>query len=150
MLLNGYVIMPNHLHFLAYVYRDTNINKALGEGKRFLAYEVVRRLKQTGNDQLLVRLSEDVSGHERCKGKKHQVFRLSFDAKECKGKEEIERVLDYMHRNPVSGKWNLVSDFVEYPYSSARFYEMEEPGDVMISDYRSVYSESLSGDSEKG
>jgi len=26
-------------------------------------------------------------------------------------------------RNPVSKKWQLVTDFTEYPYSSASFYE---------------------------
>ncbi len=31
--------------------------------------------------------------------------------------------LDYIHFNPVSGKWQLSNDDVSYYYSSARFYE---------------------------
>lgn len=31
-----------------------------------------------------------------------------------------------MHRNPVSGKWNLAETFTDYPHSSARFYETGE------------------------
>jgi hypothetical protein len=31
--------------------------------------------------------------------------------------------LKYIHRNPVAKKWNLVSDYVLYKYSSAAFYE---------------------------
>ncbi len=31
--------------------------------------------------------------------------------------------LDYIHYNPVSGKWQLAKDFVEYEHSSASFYE---------------------------
>jgi hypothetical protein len=70
--------------------------------------------------------SDGVQIEERKKGKKHQVFRLSFDAKEVSGDDEIVKVLDYMHHNPVSGKWELVEDFVDYPYSSARYYELGE------------------------
>jgi len=31
--------------------------------------------------------------------------------------------LDYIHFNPVSGKWNLAKDDMDYHFSSARFYE---------------------------
>ena len=31
--------------------------------------------------------------------------------------------LNYMHLNPVSGKWQLSKNDLEYHYSSARFYE---------------------------
>ena len=35
----------------------------------------------------------------------------------------IEQKLDYMHANPVSGVWSLVEDALDYPHSSAGFYE---------------------------
>jgi putative transposase len=31
--------------------------------------------------------------------------------------------LDYIHFNPVRGKWRLAKDDISYYYSSARFYE---------------------------
>jgi hypothetical protein len=31
--------------------------------------------------------------------------------------------IDYIHFNPVSGKWNLAKDYLDYYYSSAGFYE---------------------------
>ena len=31
--------------------------------------------------------------------------------------------LDYMHKNPVTKKWQLVNDFTDYLYSSAPYYE---------------------------
>ena len=55
-----------------------------------------------------------------------------------------------MHRNPVQGKWNLADDFVSYEYSSARYYELEEKGEISIWDYRNVNSESPADDSEGG
>ena len=31
--------------------------------------------------------------------------------------------LQYIHRNPVNGKWKLVNDYMDYEHSSASFYE---------------------------
>jgi len=46
-LVAGYVVMPNHVHALIY-FSKTNkpINKIVGDGKRFMAYEIVKRLKR--------------------------------------------------------------------------------------------------------
>jgi len=35
----------------------------------------------------------------------------------------VYQKLDYMHKNPVSKKWQLVNDFTDYLYSSASYYE---------------------------
>ena len=48
----GFVIMPNHLHALIYV-KAQSINKVLGNGKRFMAYEIVERLKAAGRADIL-------------------------------------------------------------------------------------------------
>jgi len=131
--------MPNHIHLLVYV-KDWSkgLNHVIGEAKRFLAYEIVSRLKEQREIEILNVLSRGVQEKERKKGKKHQVFRLSFDGKEVMGEEEICKVLDYIHHNPVSGKWNLVEDYLEYEYSSARFYELGEVGNVKIRHFREV------------
>jgi hypothetical protein len=63
---------------------------------------------------------------------------LSFDAKELSSDEELERVLDYIHYNPVSGKLNLASDFVSYPYSSARYYELGESSKIVLRHYKEI------------
>ena len=34
-----------------------------------------------------------------------------------------QQKLDYIHFNPVSGKWMLAKDDISYTYSSARFYD---------------------------
>jgi REP-associated tyrosine transposase len=35
----------------------------------------------------------------------------------------VYQELDYMHKNPVSKKWQLVNDFTDHLYSSASYYE---------------------------
>jgi hypothetical protein len=79
----GYIIMPNHLHLILYVEsKSESLNQALAESKRFLAYEIIKRLKASKNNELIQTLKEGVQPNERVKGKKHQIFRLSLDAKE--------------------------------------------------------------------
>ena len=149
----GYVIMPNHIHLLIYMESwSKSLNLVIGEAKRFLAYEIVKRLRAQNEIEILNTLSMGVQEKERKKGKKHQVFRLSFDGKEVVGDNEICKVLDYIHHNPVSGKWNLAGDYLKYEYSSARFYEFGEVGTFKIRHFREVMesSEFPSDNSEGG
>lgn len=135
----GYVIMPNHFHGLVYLSDACGIslNRLVGNGKRFLAYEVVERLKKSGQSDLLEHLSSHVRESEKGKGKQHEIFRLSFDAKKCYNRKIVEQKLDYIHHNPVSGKWRLVEDWRQYPYSSAGFYELDKHDNYLVH-YRDV------------
>ena len=125
----GYVVMPNHLHMIAYTENpEKRINNIIGTGKRFMAYEIVNRLEKSGRNDLLKILSDAVPPSERKRNKKHEVFQDSMDCKELITEKFVRQKLNYMHKNPVSGKWKLVDDYLEYEYSSARFYDLgEEP-----------------------
>ena len=121
----GYVIMPNHIHLLIFLPKNApELMIVIGNAKRFMAYEIVRRLKNRFD--ILEILENGVRLPERKKGKLHQVFKESYDAKECFSNEFIEQKLTYIHKNPISGKWKLADSYVDYPYSSARFYEYGE------------------------
>ena len=124
----GYVIMPNHFHGLIYVDENSEktINQLVANGKRFLAYEIIKKLKEQNSDDLLIKLESGRSKREIVRGSKHVVFIPSFDGKLCFNREMVETKLDYIHKNPVKGKWKLVDDWVLYPYSSASFYELGE------------------------
>lgn len=136
--LNGYVIMPNHFHLVLYVSSEVkNLSLVIAESKRFLAYEIVKRLKKQNKQELLEVLQSGVSAKEKEKGKKHQVFRLSFDAKPIDS-SDVGRVLDYIHRNPVSKKWQLVQEYVDYPHSSVGFYEEGKEPEYSLMDFREV------------
>jgi REP element-mobilizing transposase RayT len=51
----GYVIMPNHLHaIIAFRKSKQTINTIIGNGKRFLAYGIVERLKQNNQIGILI------------------------------------------------------------------------------------------------
>lgn len=119
----GYVIMPNHLHVLLYLPPHLkSVNTIVGNAKRFMAYAIIKQLEQDKVDALLQELYDAVKPTERKKGQRHKVFEDSFDAKECYNEEFIFQKLQYMHHNPVKGKWRLAEDFTLYPHSSAGVY----------------------------
>lgn len=133
----GYVIMPNHFHALIYVNeQSSSINKLVANGKRFMAYELVKRLKHFNKTELLNQLQKSVADDEKKRGKLHNVFEPSFDCKPCYTKKFFEQKLDYIHRNPCSGKWNLANEFTGYKHSSATFYELDLPGEFTVGDFR--------------
>jgi ribosomal protein S7 len=89
--------MPNHIHaLLAFSKTDKNINKIIGNGKRFLAYEIIKQLKLKNNNALLNQLEEAVEMTDRKRGKLHEVFEDSFDIKECSTQKFIKQKLDYI------------------------------------------------------
>src|ERR1044071_5989268 len=50
----GYVIMPNHLHVILYFSEmPKSLNTIIGSAKRFMAYEMIKRLKQAEEEELL-------------------------------------------------------------------------------------------------
>ena len=116
--------MPNHLHGLLYFPQmPKSLNTIIANAKRFIAYEMIKRLEGAKEEKLLALLRNGVKDREKKKGQVHKVFEDSFDAKQCYNKDFLFEKLNYIHHNPVSKKWSLGSDFVEYEYSSASFYE---------------------------
>jgi REP element-mobilizing transposase RayT len=138
---HAFVIMPNHVHIIVRT-PDTGIdlNKVMSNGKRFMAYELVARLTSANNIIILNQLASGCTNRDKAKGQLHKAFEPSFDAKPIFTTAFLYQKIDYIHHNPVSGKWNLCADFTDYPHSSAAFYYFEKPHDfVEITDYRDFW-----------
>ena len=100
--------MPNHVHALLYFPEmPKSLNTVIGNAKRFLAYEIIKRLEKKKAIVLLDILHAGVKKRERKKGQIHKVFEDSFDAKECHSNKFIFQKLDYIHHNPLSKNGNL-------------------------------------------
>src|SRR6187402_3851402 len=135
----GYVIMPNHLHCILYFQEiPFDLNKVIANAKRFMAYEIIKRLERLNREDILSRLIEDITEIESQKGQKHKAFEPSFDAKPIFTEHFLQQKVDYIHFNPVRGKWNLVEDFTCYEHSSASFYERDEVFHFKPIHYRDV------------
>ena len=56
------------------------------------------------------------------------MFEALFDAKPVYHRGFLLQKLQYIHLNPVRGKWKLVEHWQDYEHSSARFYVKNKTG----------------------
>lgn len=84
-------------------------------------------------------MSDAVNESEKQRNKKHEVFEDSFDCKEIITERFVRQKLNYIHKNPVSGKWKLVGHYLDYEYSSARFYDLGEKPKCNLFHYSEVF-----------
>jgi len=98
----GYVIMPNHLHCILHFNSETfSVNKTIANAKRFMAYEIIKRLERSNNTAILDQLKNACTDRDRSKGQLHKVFKSSFDAKTIFSDKFMKQKLNYMHINPL-------------------------------------------------
>ena len=144
--INGYVIMPNHIHaIISFTNTMQSINTIVGNGKRFMAYEIVKRLQQNKEEVILKQLQDGVEALRKLRDKQHEVWKLSFDWKERKNSIFINQKLLYIHNNPCSKKWDLSINPVSYLHSSAKYYIAGEQGIYAVTNYMEMEDVNLSG-----
>jgi REP element-mobilizing transposase RayT len=137
--LTGYVIMPNHLHLLLhYTGIGQSLNTIVGNGKRFIGYDIVKRLEQQEQQRILTKLQLAVEPADKKRGKKHELWEDSFDVKECRTEKFILQKLHYIHNNPCKGKWKLADSAIHYWHSSASFYISGKTSGYPVKDYREL------------
>ena len=133
----GYVIMPNHVHLLLYFKNNgQSLNTIIGNGKRFIGYEIIARLKQQEADAVLAKLKEGVSKVKKVRAHLHQLWQGTFEVKECRTEPFVLQKLNYIHANPCSGKWRLSNATYEYEHSSVDYYELGKKANLIVKDYR--------------
>jgi len=93
--ITGYVVMPNHVHALI-AFRNSGkpVNTTIGNGKRFIAYEIIRRLKEQKEEKLLHQLNLAVEAKDKERKKLHEVWEDSFDWKECRTNKFMQQKPD--------------------------------------------------------
>ncbi len=132
----GYVIMPHHIHAVVAFRNSTKpLNTIIGNGKRFMAYELVHLLRANNQNLLLNEMQEMVNNTDRKRNKMHEVFEPSFDWKECRTEGFIVQKLQYMHLNPCKCLPRLAAMPEEYIHSSAKFYITGEQGVYPVTSY---------------
>ena len=81
---------------------------------KYTAHEFLKSLKQNAASKFY---------EVNAANKKHEIWQRDSLSIEISSKDFAKQKIDYIHFNPVSGKWNLAKDYLDYYYSSARFYE---------------------------
>jgi len=104
---------------ICFINAKQSINTIIGNEKRFMAHEIIKRLETNRELALLQNMSNDVEVSRKNNNKLHEVWELSFDWKDCRSNKFIYQKLDYMHNNPCAGKWSLCANSLEYLHNSA-------------------------------
>ena len=110
----AFVIMPNHIH-LIWQQNVSNRNESpKASFMKFTAHEFKKHLELRG---WLENYKVNAAN------KSYEFWQRDSLGIEVWSRKVAQQKLDYIHRNPVSGKWLLAKDDISYYYSSAKFYE---------------------------
>lgn len=116
--LYGFVIMPNHIHM---IWKPLEVSRFKNLQLSFMRY-TAQKLK-------FYLIENDVQTLEKfkvnSKDREYQIWQRNPLPIELYTRSVIEQKLNYIHNNPLQEKWQLVSDPVDYKYSSASYYENE-------------------------
>ncbi|NVJ45491.1 MAG: transposase [Cytophagia bacterium] len=129
----GFVIMPNHLHLL---WKINDNHRAQDVQRDFLKYtaQQIRFILNDSNSELLSKFEVNL------KDRKYQFWQRNSLSTDLWSRKTVEQKLDYIHFNPVSGKWNLSEDFSKYYHSSASFYEDDTNRFPFLSHYMEYFN----------
>lgn len=118
--------MANYVHAIIAFHNFHNtgktINSITGNGKKFIANDILKRLQQQQENLLLSKMQSTVNHTQSTDNKLHEVFEPSFDWKECRTSAFIQQKLYYIHWNPCKGENKLAELPEQYFHSSAKFY----------------------------
>lgn len=113
--INGFVIMPNHIHLL---WQPLNESEAKNEFAllSFTAHQFKKKLMQTNVNLLNDFLSTQVD-------REYHFWERRSRTIEVMSRKIAEQKLDYIHNNPLQEKWKLALQPEEYLFSSASYYQ---------------------------
>jgi len=114
--LYGYVILENHLHFVA---QAPNLDKCVQEFKSFTARQIIDHLKEQHIDKILTRLRFAKRAHKT--DREYQFWQEGVHAEMVFSDAILREKLNYIHLNPV--KRGYIDRAEHWRYSSARNYE---------------------------
>ena len=133
-LLFAFVIMPTHIHAIL-----KPLNRSIGQFlQRFgsvTAHGILKELKKSNSANLLTFFHEA----RRDPRYKYSIWK-DIQAKNIFSLDFLTEKLEYLHNNPVSGKWNLASDRAQYSLSSAKYYDLGKEPLIDIDDIRDYLS----------
>jgi REP element-mobilizing transposase RayT len=126
--LYAFVLMPSHLHAIVKPTKRT-IGELLQNFGSYTAHVILKQLRRENRTDLL----EFFHQSRRDSRHQHSIWQ-DIQAKNVYSSEFLRQKLEYIHNNPVDKDWSLVDDRVDYTYSSARFYDCDEPAVIQVDD----------------
>lgn len=114
--LYGFVIMPNHIHFIWELLEFNGKEMPHASFMKFTSHQIQKDL-QLNHPKVLDHFKVNTDTRT------YQFWQRDSMATHLYSPEVIYQKLDYIHNNPCQGKWMLATSPLHYNYSSATFYE---------------------------
>ncbi len=127
-ILYGYVIMPNHVHFLWEAIAKNGKEMPHASFNKAIGHLIIKDLK-IHHPKVLLQF--EVNEKER----QYRIWRRDALAILIDSREKFEQKLEYTHLNPMQEHWNFCSMPEDYKWSSARYYESGFEQNDMITHY---------------
>ena len=115
---SGFVIMPDHVHALI-----------TGE-EAFKVSPFVQVWKKTSSYRVREFLKRELPNYVSLCPNACPIWQAGFYDHNLDSEHKLNEKIDYMHNNPVVAA--LAETALEWTWSSARFYELDEPVSVTI------------------
>jgi REP element-mobilizing transposase RayT len=125
----GYVIMENHLHWVA---SSPDLSKDAGDFKSFTARRIIDRFQEQRAEPILRQLAYFKQAHKS--GQIYQLWQDGHHPQQIVSEEMMLQKLEYMHNNPI--RRGYVDDAADWRYSSARNYAGRTGLIEVVSDWR--------------
>ncbi|MBI4665795.1 MAG: transposase [Nitrospinae bacterium] len=113
--INGYVIMPNHIHMIITINEGNVLADFLRDFHKYTAKKIIETLNRD-NDPLLSRFTVEK------RDRKIQIWQKTHSPKKLISWEFLKQKLEYIHNNPLAKKWRLCDRPENFAWSSARDY----------------------------
>jgi len=127
----GFVIMPNHIHFIWEMLALNGKEMPHASFMKFTGHQFLEELRKS-NSELVNRFKVEEESRV------YQFWQRNALAIRLYDRKILEQKLDYLHLNPLQKHWNLVDDPNNYCYSSCSFYEQNDERFKWLADYREI------------
>jgi REP element-mobilizing transposase RayT len=127
--LYGYVIMENHLHWIA---AASDLSRKIGRFKSYTARRIIEELERQGMETLLQEPRFFKLRHKV--DQVHQLWQEGSHPERLQHPEMMLQKMEYMHNNPL--RRGYVDEAVHWRYSSARDYAGRKGLIEVVTDWR--------------
>ena len=134
--LYAFVIMPNHVHFIVRCREDDPLKDVVRDFKANTARLIVWQYQAERNQKVLDFLAEAVTRPEK---QRFKVWEDGYNAKDVFSPDFLLQKMEYIHNNPLQPHWRLAERAEDYIWSSARFYLLDEPALIPLTDARELF-----------
>lgn len=124
--IHGWCLMTNHIHLMVSAREGYHLSEILRDFKKFTAKSILADLEQNKKESrrnwMLWMFKK--AGASNSNNKVYQFWRQDNRPMEVSSNEFFNQKMEYIHYNPV--KEGFCYKAIEYPYSSALWYERKE------------------------